>query len=100
LLRGEKPTITVSLAVPSGSARRYAIYFAVRTPDGIAVLRHAVPPTHRTRFSESLDLSAAPPAADRLELETAVIDVQTGLTAFRAKTPLRLVASPWSTAEK
>jgi len=96
LERDEKPSLTVSLAVSKASASDYAVRFSVRTPDGKEVFRRDLPPSAQTRLQTALDLSQAPPAADRLEIETTVTNVRTGKEAFRGRTPIRLVSSPWA----
>jgi len=100
LLRGESPRVTVSLALTPASATEYAIRLIVRTPDGTEVFRQDVPPAARTRFIRALDLSQALPRADRLEIETVVASVRTGKEVLRAKTPLRVLPSPWAGADK
>ena len=100
LERGEKPTVTVSLFASKASAQDYAVQFDVRTPEGVQVLRRAVPPGPRARIEEALDLSSAPPSAKRLEIETIVTNVRSGRAVFKGKTPLLIIGSPWTEESK
>jgi hypothetical protein len=100
LERGEKPIVIVSLFAAKASAQDYAVQFDVRTPEGNSVLRRVVPPAPHIRLVEALDLSAAPPNAKRLEIETTVRNVRTGQAVFHGKTPLLVTGSPWTEETK
>jgi hypothetical protein len=94
--RGEKPVVTVTLAVSKASAQDYAVQFDVRTRQGAQVSRRACPPSPRTRLEEALDLSAAPSGTERLVIGTMVTNVRTGQVVFQGKTPLHIIGSPWA----
>jgi len=96
LLRTDTARVDVQLNVPRSDLKHYQVTVTLRDRSGREMLRRGPIVPKRSRFQETLGLSAAPPEAERLVVHTVLENTQRKTTVVDSAIPLTILSSPWA----